>query len=151
MATQGPWTIFNRAKSKFTDGTIVFGSHAFNMVLLGSAQTLSATFTGTSGDCRYADLTAELTTGSGYASGGTGMSSLSVTRVTSTTVAWNGTGTWTPSGSLTWKYAAIYDATTTTKDLVCFCDMDTGGGTVTATSGTNIIFTPGSNGIIGYS
>jgi hypothetical protein len=147
----GNWTWFDRAKLKVGDGTFVFSSHTFNAVLLTSTQSISNSFTGTSGDCRYADLTAELGTANGYTVGGNALTSVSFSRNGTAAVRFYGTATWTITSNTTFKYVAIYDFSATNKDLVCFLDIDTSGGSVTNGIGT-LQFSPDTtNGMIGWS
>lgn len=129
----GSWTVFNIAKEKLADGTFDLDTQTFKMALTTSSQALGATFAGTSTDCRYADLTAEVANGNGYTTGGK--------TLTCTWVRSSGTITfdcddqaWT-SSTFTCKYAVIY-ADNTNDDLLCVCDLDTGGGSVSVTGGT---------------
>src|SRR5437899_13097791 len=110
MATQGPFKFFNRAKLKVLDGTLSLKNDAFKAALCASTQALDETFTGSSVDCRYADLTAELSTANGYTNGGLAASSVTLTRTTTTqtndTVAWDIADlVWSLSGGgITFKY-----------------------------------------------
>lgn len=136
MATQGNWTWIDRALQKIADGTISLTGHTFHMVLLGSAQALSPTFVGGSGDARYADLTAELATANGYTAGGVAVASPALTRQAAATVVWStGVASWTLTGTITYKYAALVDWTATNKDILAFMDVDTGGGTISPIAG----------------
>ena len=111
------------------------GTDAFQAVLTTSAQALTAAFTGTSGAARYSDLTSELATANGYTAGGAALTSVTFTE-TSGILTWNSANiTWTLTGSITFKYMALYDNTAGTKDLVSYCDFDTSGGSITPTSG----------------
>lgn len=138
----GAFTLFNKAKKKLGDGTIDLDSHTFLVVLCGSAQSLSASFTGSSGDCRYADLTAELATANGYTQKNKALAS----------VTWNESGgtvtfdaadvSWTLTGAgITYKYAVIVDDTATNEDLLGFFDADnaSGSATVSPSAGTHTI------------
>jgi hypothetical protein len=143
----GPWTIFNKALTKFFDGTEDLDSHAFKAVLLGSAQALDATFVGASGNAQYSDLTAELATANGYTNGGLSLAGISISSPLANTRSWNATDlSWTLTGSLTVKYAAIFDNTNANKDLLCFCDFNPGGAAVLASVSPLVIVT--SQGII---
>lgn len=143
----GPWTVFNKALVKPFDGTVDLDTHAFKCVLLGSAQALDATFVGASGNARYADLTAELATANGYTNGGLALAGISITSPATATRSWNATDlSWTLTGSLTVKYAAIFDDTLANKDLLCFCDFNPGGAAVIASVSPLVLVT--SQGII---
>lgn len=137
MAVQGDFTIFNLAKKRLPDGTIDLDTHTFKIVLTTVTQAIAATFIGSSTDCRYADLTNELTTAAGYTAAGATLGSVTWTQSTGTMTwdcadpAWTLTG-----GGVTFKYAIIYDDSATNKNLLCFCDMDTGGGSVSPLAGT---------------
>jgi hypothetical protein len=137
MATQGPMLWMDRALKKIADGTINLAGDTFHMALLGSAQALSATFTGSSGDARYADLTAELSTTNGYTNGGLALTGASLSRVAVNQTAWTtAAAQWTlTSTGITFKYAAIVDWTAANKDILAFVDMDTGGGLVSPGAG----------------
>jgi hypothetical protein len=136
MATQGNWTWIDRALQKIADGTILLNSHTFHMVLLGSGQAVSATFAGGSGDARYADLSAELATANGYTAGGVAMSSTALSRPSVSQVNFSSAVvSWTLTGSITYKYAAIVDWSATNKDILGFMDTDTGGGTISPVAG----------------
>lgn len=139
MAVQGPWAFFNLAKPKLFNGggLITPGSDTFKVALTTSSQSLTAAFAGTSTDARYSDLTAELATANGYTNGGLTLTSVTFT-LSSATITWNcATMSWPiTGGGITFKYAVLYDNTTTHKDLVAYTDFDTGGGSVSALSGT---------------
>lgn len=136
MAAQGPMTWIDRALKKIADGTINLSSDTFHMVLLNSSQVISATFTGSSGDARYADLTGELATASGYTSGGVALSGVTLARGAANVTTWtSGSAQWTLTAGVTIKYAAIVDWTSANKDILGFCDFDTGGGTLTTSTG----------------
>jgi hypothetical protein len=128
----GSWTVFNIAKEKLADGVFDLDTQTFKMMLCTDAQALDATFAGTSTDCRYADLTAEVV-GTGYTAGG---KTLTCTWVRSTgTVTFDcDDQAWT-SSTITAKYAVIY-ADNTNDDLLCFCDLETGGGSLSSVADT---------------
>lgn len=130
----GNFTLFNRGKLKYHSGAVLLGSHSFRAMLTGSGQALSATFTGTSTDCRRSDLTAEVT-GTGYTANGVTVT-LTVTEATGTITVDSTDPQWTGS-TITAKYCVWYDDTNVNKDLVGFVDLETGGGgTVSTTNGT---------------
>ena len=62
----GKVTVLNVALDKLGRKVFDLDADAFNVVLTTNAQALSAAFTGTSGQARYSDLTAEVVgTGAG--------------------------------------------------------------------------------------
>jgi hypothetical protein len=140
----GAWTVFNIAKEKLADGVFDLDTQTFKMAICTNVQALAATFAGTSTDCRYADLTAEVV-GSGYTAGG---KTLSATWVRSTgTVTFDvDDQAWTSSTLTDCKYAVIY-ADNTNDDLLCFCELDTVtnlstvSGTLTVTINASGVFT----------
>lgn len=129
----GSWIVFNRAKLKLANGTFDLDTNTFKMALTTSAQALSATFVGTSTDCRYSDLTAEVASGGGYTTGGKTLAA-TWTQATGTITFDVDDQAWT-SSTITAKYAVIY-ADNTNDDLLCFVDLETGGGSVSTTAGT---------------
>lgn len=147
----GAWTWFDRAKLKVGNGTVQLSADTVKMVLLTSAQALTAAFVGASTDCRYADLTAELTTAAGYTLGGVALTSQSLARISATVVGFSGVASWTPTGGgLTFKYAALRDFTAANGDLIGFVDLDTTGGSVIATSAGPLQISADSNGFLGW-
>ena len=129
----GNFIVFNRSKLKLGNGTFDLDTQTFKMALTTSSQALAATFVGTSTDCRYADLTAEVASGGGYTTGGKTLSA-TWTQATGTITFDCDDQAWT-SSTITAKYAVIY-ADNTNDDLLCFVDLDTGGGSVSTVSGT---------------
>jgi hypothetical protein len=89
----GPWRVFNLAKAKFWQKKIDLTADTMKIALTTNAQTLHEGFRGTSTDCRYSDLTAQVANGNGYTTGGAtpGTPVLSY-YVASATIAAGGTG-----------------------------------------------------------
>lgn len=131
----GDLTFFARAKSKIWNGVINIGTHTFKAALTTSAQALTATFAGTSTDCRYSDLTAQVANGNGYTTGGITLTLTENLSGTVHTVDSTVDPAWAAS-TITAKYLVIYDDTPVNKPLICFADLDTGGGSVSTTNGT---------------
>jgi hypothetical protein len=129
----GAWQVFNIAKEKLADGTFDLDTNTFKMALTTDAQALAATFAGTSTNAQYSDLTNEVANGGGYTTGG---KTLSATWVRSTgTITFDcDDQAWT-SSTITAKYAVIYADNAGNDDLLCFCELDT-GGSVSTVSGT---------------
>lgn len=131
----GNFTFFNIAKGRWNGTTATTDS--FKAVLTTSSQALAATFTGGSGQARYADLTNEVANGNGYTTGGVVLGSVTWNQSTATWTfdaadsTWNLTG-----GGITFKYIVIFDDTVANDPLVGFIDADTGGGSLSPTAGT---------------
>jgi len=90
----GNFTMFYAAKRKLLVGKkIDMSADALKLALCTNVQTINAGFLGASGDCRYADLTAEVANGNGYTTGGAALSTLTDNwYVASATVAAGGSG-----------------------------------------------------------
>lgn len=137
MATQGPFYWIDRALLKIGDGTLDLDTMAINAVLLASTQAVTRTFTGSSGDARYADLTAELATANGYTAGGLALTSVALSRPSTNIVKLTSlTLSWTLTGAITFKYVGLVVVGAANDDLLMVCDMDTGGGSVSPGAGT---------------
>lgn len=126
MAT-GNFTLLNIAKLKVLNGTIDLDSHSLKIALTTFTQSIDATFAGTSTDARYADLTNEAANGSGYTTGGNTITSNVLTRSTGTVTFDADDTSWTAL-TKTFKYAVLYDNSTSNKDIIGFVDFDTSSG-----------------------
>lgn len=132
----GAFTVFNLARPKLANGTLDLDSNTFKMALTTSSQAIAANFSGSSGDCRYADLTNEVANGNGYTTGGVTLSGVTWSG-SSGTVTFDCTDpTWTLTNTITFKYGIIYASSVTNSPLLCFFDADTGGGSVSPLAGT---------------
>lgn len=130
----GSFTVFNIAKTKLLTGIHDLDTHTIKAALTTSTQSIDATFAGSSTDCRYADLTNEVANGNGYTTAGVTLT-MSVTRSTGTVTVDATDAQWT-TATITAKYCVVYNDSATNKDLVGFVDLDTGGGSISSTSGT---------------
>lgn len=143
----GAWTLFNKGELKLAQASIDLDTHAFKLALCGSTQALDRTFVGTSTDCRYSDLTNELSTANGYTVGGLSLSSISLSQAANVVTWLAADGSWTLTGSLVFKYGVIYDDTNANKDLLCFFDANTASGSSTVTASASPLLIPLSSGI----
>lgn len=120
----GNFTVLNVALKKLADGTIDLDSHVMKICVCDKTQTISASFTGGSGQAHYADLTGEVPAEGGYATTGHAL----------TGVTWSQTGgvaafdaddaNWVGC-TMVAKYAVVYDDSATNKDILGFVDLNT--------------------------
>lgn len=137
----GPFTWFDRVLPKINSDVQLDGTDTIKVALCGDAQALSASFAGGSGDCRYADLTDQLATASGYTSGGQTLTNVSRTRTDNRVVFSSDPLDWTLTGTISFKYFVFYDDSTANKDLIGFVDAETLGGELSAILG-HLIMAP---------
>jgi hypothetical protein len=138
MPTQGPFTWFNEALEHVDADEMAADS--FRAMLCTASQVLDPEFVGASGNCTYADLTAELATANGYTNGGLLLSGVTLSRSTNI-IKWTcSTIQWTLSGSISFRYLVIRNAID--GRLLCFSDVYSDGG-----AGVNLTASPG---ILGF-
>jgi hypothetical protein len=136
-AVQGAFFWIDRNLLRVWDGTLDLDTMAIKAALLASSQVVSRSFTGGSGEARYADLTGELATANGYTAGGVALSSVAISRPAASTLKLTSAAiTWTLTNTITFKYCALYVSGATNKEILAVCDMDTGGGSVSPGAGT---------------
>ncbi len=128
----GAWQIYNEFKLTLCEKVMDLSADSFKMALLLSTSNAGSVSLATA---QYATLTNELTTLHGYTLGGAAITrTLSASGATITFTSTN--PSWTASGgTLTARFAVIYDNTSTNKDLVCYCLLDSTPADVSVTSG----------------
>jgi hypothetical protein len=147
MAAAGKWKMYESAKLAFANGTIDFDSHSFKINLYlstSNANTLTAaTIT------QLSDITNQVATNFGYTQ--------NTKAVTITTANSSGTITidettnpvWTASGgSITARFAVIYDDSHANDMPIAVCLLDTAPADVTATDGNTFTITMNASGIL---
>lgn len=132
----GNWTWFDLAVKKQADHQFTLTTDDLKIALTTSAQALDRTFLGGSGDARYADLTAELTTAGGYTAGGASLSGLALARTANVTLLNASNISWIITSTITFKYAVLYDNSLANKDLIAFLDTDTTNSSASTSVGT---------------
>lgn len=134
----GTFTLYNSVAELIADGTIDLDSHTFKLVLLTSSYTPSLAHD------EYADISgSEVANANGYTTGGATLASVTwgqtsgVATFDSDNVVWTATG-----GSITARYAALYDDTSTNDKLIGYVLLDTAPADLTATAGNTLTVGP---------
>jgi len=124
----GVWTLYNSVPHRIGTGELDFDNDSFKIAFLTSSYTPSAAHD------TYSDLTNELTTASGYTSGGvtTTMSTIGDTGGLETAAV-------SATGNITFRYMVLYDTTTTY--LVGYALADNTPADYTISSGNDWKFT----------
>jgi hypothetical protein len=143
----GKWKMYESAKLALANGLIDFDTHSFKINLYlstSNANTLTAaTIT------QLTDITNQVATNFGYTQ--------NTKAVTITTANSSGTITidettnpvWTASGgSITARFAVIYDDTHANDMPVFVCLLDTAPADVTATDGNTLTITMNASGVV---
>ena len=148
--TLGPWILFNHWLEQLTDTDNDIFVDDVHAILLGGGQGLSASFVGTSTDCRYSDLTDEKPTASGYTVGGIILPNKTVVRtgnlVKFTSDPWEWMIVPMVAGI---KYMALYNFDAPNKDLIAFFDFDVDSpGTNTVSADGVLNYTPHADGLV---
>jgi hypothetical protein len=145
MAAAGKWKLYEQAKLKIAQGIIDLDTHSFKINLYLSTSNANDL---TLANAFKADITNQVATNFGYTQ--------DTKAVTITTAQASGTVTvdettnpvWTASGgTITARFAVIYDDTNANKDAVCVCLLDTAPADVSATTGNTLTITQAAGGI----
>lgn len=138
-------TFYNSFRKYLGDGTVDLDTHTFKVLLTSSSYTPSATT-----HTVKADVTNELSTANGYTAGGATLGTVTWSQ-SGGTVTFDAADTaWTASGgSITARYAVIYDDTPTSPadPLVAYILLDTTPADVTATDGNTLTLQWNASGI----
>jgi len=147
MAAAGKWKMYEQAKLDLANGLIDFDTHSFKINLYLSTSNADTLTQATIND--LTDITNQVATNFGYTQ--------NTKAVTITTANSSGTITidettnpvWTASGgSITARFAVIYDDTHAS-DMPCFvCLLDTAPADVTATDGNTFTITMNASGVV---
>lgn len=140
----GKWKLYAKAKEAIANGDIDLNGHSFKINLYSSssnADTLTA-------HDQLTDITNQLSTANGYTQN-TKAVTLSVSESGGTvTVDETTNPVWTASGgSITARFAVIYDDTHAQDHPLCVCLLDTTPANVTATDGNTFTITMNASGL----
>ena len=137
------WVLHDTYKEYEGDGTIDVDNDTFVVRLYSSSSNVATTSI-----TDASTVTNELSTANGYTNGGSTVA-VTWTQPTAGTVMFDcANPQWTASGgSITARYAAIVDTTTTPDTLVAHCLLDNTPADVTATDGNTFTITINANGV----
>lgn len=143
----GKWKLYNTAKEKIGQALIDLDGHSFKCALFTStsnANTLTNTLLG--------DLTNQVSNGNGYTTNGVTLTSVTWTNSSGTITFDGDIPQWLASGSgFSFKYAVIFDDTVAFDPLLAVCDLNVGGGNLTANSSDFVTITIPASGIFNLS
>lgn len=144
MAAAGKWKLYAKAKEAIANGDIDLNGHSFKIALFLSTSNCD---TLTAHDA-LADLTNQVATAFGYTQNSKAVT-LSVSESGGTvTVDETTNPVWTASGgSITARFAVIYDDTHADDMPLCVCLLDTAPADVTATDGNTLTITMNASGL----
>lgn len=134
----GNFTLYNNAKLLRANGGLNMASDALVAVLLTSAYTPSAAH------ATFADISADEVTDTDYAQ--QAVTGQSVTDGAGTVTTDTGDVSFGSAVTITAKYFVLVKGTagalTAASELVGYCDLDTGGGSISSTAGPFGVNTP---------
>lgn len=139
----GNWIMYDSAKVYIGDGTIDLDSHVFKVLLTSNSYTPNR-----STQTVKADVTGELSTGNGYTAGGATLASVTWTQSSGTATFDSADPAWTASGGSIgpFRNAVIYDDTSASDVLLCYCILDSSD--LTATNGQTATIVMNASGIL---
>lgn len=145
MAAAGKWKMYAQAKLAADNGEIDFNSHSFKINLYLSTSNCNDLTTHDA----LADLTNQVATNYGYTQDNKAVTITTAESGGTTTIDETTNPVWTASGgSITARYAVIYDDSHANKIPVFVCLLDTAPADVTATTGNTFTITMSGTGIL---
>lgn len=144
MAAAGKWKLYEQAKLDIANGLMDFDTHSFKIALFLSTSNCNTL----SGNTALASLTNQVTTAFGYTQNSKVVALTTANAGGTITVDETTNPSWTASGgSITARYAVIYNDTHANKQALCVCLLDTAPADVTATDGNTFTITQNASGI----
>lgn len=144
MAAAGKWKLYEQAKLDIANGLMDLDTHSYKIALFlstSNCNTLSGTTT-------LASLTNQVATNFGYTQNNKAVTITTSNSGGTITVDETTNPSWTASGgSITARFAVIYNDTHASKQALCVCLLDTAPADVTATDGNTFTITQNASGI----
>jgi len=135
MAAAGPWTIYNEFKATFGLKALNLNVDSMKVALF---QSTSNAGNAALASALYATLTNQVANGNGYVTGGV-VCAPTYSQVAGTATFDTADASWTASGgSITARFAVLYDDTAANKDLIAFCLLDSAPADVVVTTGNTL-------------
>jgi hypothetical protein len=140
----GKWKFYDSAKLKMLQGLIDYDSHTFKVALFTSSSNAN-TLTGSD---ELADITNQVAGANGYTTGGQIVTVTIDSSTPSAPFVDVSNPVWTASGgSITARFAVLYDDTVSGDPLIAVCLLDTTPADVTATDGNTFTIAVAAGGV----
>lgn len=132
----GPWTVYNEFKATLGLNKLNLNTDSMKVALfISTSNAGNAALVG----AQYATLTNEVAAANGYATGGVSVAPGTYSQAAGTATFDTADASWTASGgSITARFAVVYDFTATNKDLIAYCLLDSTPADVTVTTGNTL-------------
>ncbi len=144
MAAAGKWKLYEQAKLDIANGLMDLDTHSFKIALFTSVSNCNTL----SGTTTLASLTNQVATANGYTQNSKAVTLTTANSGGTITVDETTNPSWTANGgSITARFAVIYNDTHASKQALCVCLLDTAPADVTATDGNTFTITQNSSGI----
>ena len=140
----GKWKLYDQAKLDIANGLMDLDTHSYKIALFLSTSNCN-TLSGTTG---IANLTNQVATAFGYTQNNKAVTLTTANSGGTITVDETTNPSWTANGgSITARFAVIYNDTHASKQALCVCLLDTAPADVTATDGNTFTITQNASGI----
>ena len=144
MAAAGKWKLYEQAKLDIANGLMDLDTHSFKIALFTSVSNCNTL----SGTTTLASLTNQVATANGYTQNSKAVTLTTANSGGTITVDEITNPSWTANGgSITARFAVIYNDTHASKQALCVCLLDTAPADVTATDGNTFTITQNASGI----
>jgi hypothetical protein len=131
----GPWVVYNEFKATLGLKALQLNTDSMKVALFLSTSNAGNAALVTA---QYATLTNEVAAANGYATGGV-VCAPTYSQTAGTATFDTADASWTASGgSITSRFAVVYDNSAVNKDLIAYCLLDATPADVTVTTGNTL-------------